>query len=229
MRDNPLIQSNVFDSPRTLLDPFKAVTLGVFHNSFVRLLGGNLIVNDGGIGGIAVEVAHLSDFRQQFSLDRIEGWRAISIGNVSTGELRGEFEVTGEVGVGLNSTLRLSKRSGPVGVINGRIRVRGDSVVQFGLFTLKGETEDLGSVTVNGSLDCGGNEGHVGLFGGQVPEDIFPDSLDQATSQCKDFNGNVVLPVFFQCNDGIDNDGDTLIDFPADGQCVNEADDNESS
>ena len=146
--------------------------------------------------GIAVEAFHTSSFRQQFSLDKIEGSRAISIGNGSTADLRGEFEVTGRVRVNLNSTLRLRKRFGPVGVINGRIEVFNDSSVFFGLFTLKGAPASLGPVTVNGTLVCGGNGGHVRLFNGQVPKDIFPSQFNRENSQCNDFNGNVVLPVF---------------------------------
>ncbi len=228
LRDNPLIQSNVFEAPRTLRDPFDAVTLGLFHNSFVRLLGGNLVVNDG--GGTAVSAFHLADFRQQGPLDRIvvnEGARAIQIGNGSTGELRGEFEVTGEVRVLFNSTMHFSKRFGPVGVIDGPIRLFADSAVFFRLFTLKGEIEDLGSVTVNGTLRCNDNGSHVGLFSGQEPEDIFPSAADRVASQCNDFNGNPVLPP--QCSDGIDNDFDTFIDFPADPQCADAADNDESS
>ena len=61
---------------------------------------------------------------------------------------------------------------------------------------LKGEIDPIGSVTVNGTLNCVGNEGHVRLFGGQVPEDIFPSQFDRENSQCNDYNGNVVLPVF---------------------------------
>lgn len=36
-------------------------------------------------------------------------------------------------------------------------------------------------------------------------------------------------PVLPQCSDGVDNDGDTFIDFPADPQCANAADNDESS
>ncbi len=109
------------------------------------------------------------------------------------GELRGEFQVTGQVRAVLNSTLRFSKRFGPVGVINGPIRVFSDSSVFFALFRLKDEPAPIGSVTVNGTLRCNDNGGHVRLFSGQVPEDIFPSAADRAASQCNDFNGNVVL------------------------------------
>lgn len=188
----PFGQTDVSDGPRTLLNPYPAVTLSVSHSSFIRLLGGNHILNDG--GGVAVGTAHLADFRQQYSLDRIDGSPAINISNGSTGEPRGEFEVTGQVRLGLNSTLRLSKRYGPVGVITGDIRVREDSAVVFSKFTLKGETEDMGSVTVNGTLDCGSNQGHIGLYSSQVPENIIPNADDRANSQCNDFNGFIVLP-----------------------------------
>ncbi len=193
LRDNPLIQSNVFESPRTLRDPFDAVTLGLFHNSFVRLVGGNFILNDG--GGTAVEAVHMADFRQQFSLDRIEGSPAINIFNLSTGEFRGEFEVTGQVRVGLNSTLRLSKRSGPVGVINGQIRVRERSTVAFNVVTLKDPPVSFGSVTVNGTLDCGGGQGRISFGGGQTIQDVFPSQFNRENSQCNNFNGDQVLPV----------------------------------
>ena len=172
-------------------------TVGVFHASFLRLLGGNFILNDG--GGIAVQADHLADFRQQFSLDTIVGSPAIDIFNLATAELRGEYKVTGQVRVGNNSTLRLSIRSRrvgvdpPVGEINGQIRVRGDSSVSFSLFTLKDGTE-FGSVTVNGTLNCGGKQGAISVGGGQTIEDIFPNPDDRANSQCNTFNGNLVLP-----------------------------------
>ena len=191
LKDNPLIQSNVVNAPRTRTDPFSATTLGVFHASFVRLLGGNRIVNDGGPGGIAVEVFHLAELRQQFGFDRIEGDRAISVGNVSTAELRGEFEVTGQVRLFLHSTLRLSKRFGPMAVVDGDIRPDGDSAVSFSLFTLADGTV-FGPVRVTGALICGDSESSAELRSGLTPADIF-DGGDAAFN-CTGLNQEEVLP-----------------------------------
>ena len=84
--------------------------------------------------------------------------------------------------------------AGVTAVINGDIRVFSDAIVEFGgLFTARNGVGNQGSVTVNGELQCFGNQGQVS-FGGVVLQVLFPSAADRAASQCNDFNGNVVFP-----------------------------------
>ena len=65
-------------------------------------------------------------------------------------------------------------------------------------FLARNGATDQGSVTVNGKLLCFTNQGHVsfGTGFGQTIKVVFSSQADREGSQCNDFNGNVVLPVF---------------------------------
>ena len=133
----------------------------------------------------------MAELRQQFGFDRIEGDRAISVGNVSSAELRGEFEVMGQVRLSRHSTLRLSKRFGPMAVVNGDIRPDGDSAVFFSMIRLA-DGSVFGPVRVTGTLVCGDSESSAALLNGLTPVDIF-DGGDAAFN-CTGFNQEEVLP-----------------------------------
>ena len=217
-------------------------SLGVFNDSNARLNGGNLIVGTG--NATAIGVFNDASLRLSNGLNTVlgTGGRAIDAGRNSLVSLR-FFDVTGRIGISTNSTLELGRRlnvepdpdnpTNVVAVITGDIRVRSGAQVQFSnpfiARNLRPGGPNQGSVTVNGRLLCFGNEGHVafGTGRGQTIEVVFPSQADRLAWQCNDFNGNPVLPP--QCSDGIDNDGDTFIDFPADLQCVDAADNDESS
>ena len=216
--------------------------LGVFNNSEARLNGGNTIEGTG--TAHAISVFTLSDVRLANGLNTVlgTGGSAISTGRNSAVDLRW-FDVTGPVRVSQGAWLRIGKRQNNerdpnnppniAGVINGNIRVVTDAQVFFqSPFTARNGLANQGIATVNGNLRCSGNAGHVNFATGSAPndqtiQDVFPSAADRVASQCNDFNGNPVLPP--QCSDGIDNDGDTFIDFGADPQCTDDADNDESS
>jgi hypothetical protein len=51
-------------------------------------------------------------------------------------------------------------------------------------------------------------------------------TLNPTNTTC---TGDTTTPTTFQCSDGVDNDGDTLIDFPSDPQCSSATDNSEST
>ncbi len=181
-------------------------SLGVFNDSNARLNGGNLIVGTG--AAAAIGVFNDASLRVQNGLNTVTSTenRAIGIGRLSQVSLR-FFDVTGRIDVTTGSHLEIRRRLNvePAGftsvtaVITGDIRVRSGAQVEFGSpFTARNGAMNQGSVTVNGRLLCFGDQGHVsfGTGSGQTIQDVFPSQANRETSQCNDFNGNVVLPVF---------------------------------
>ena len=217
-------------------------SLAVNNSSHARLNGGNTIVGTGAAAPIGVFGS--SEVRLHNGLNTVlgTGGRAINIGRLSVVTLRW-FDVTGRIDIGRGSLVEIGKRLDVepegglpvdfVGTITGDIRVRSGAQVNFNspfiARNLRPGGPTQGSVTVNGRLLCFGNQGHVSFDTrfGQTIEVVFPSEANRLASQCNDFNGNPVLPP--QCNDGVDNDGDGDIDFPADLQCVGAADNDESS
>jgi hypothetical protein len=179
-------------------------SLGVFNDSNARLNGGNLIVGTG--NAPAIGVFNDASLRVQNGLNTVTSTqdRAIGIGRLSQVSLR-FFDVTGRIDVTTGSHLEIRRRLNVeppnvvTAVITGDIRVRSGAQVEFGSpFTARNGAMNQGSVTVDGRLLCFGDQGHVnfGTGSGQTIEVVFPSQINRENSQCNDFNGNVVLPVF---------------------------------
>ena len=178
-------------------------SLGVFNDSNARLNGGNLIVGTG--NAPAIGVFNDASLRVQNGLNTVTSTqdRAIGIGRLSQVSLR-FFDVTGRIDVTTGSHLEIRRRLNVeppnvvTAVITGDIRVRSGAQVEFGSpFTARNGAMNQGSVTVDGRLLCFGDQGHVSFSTfGQTIQDVFPSQANREASQCNDFNGNVVLPVF---------------------------------
>ncbi len=181
-------------------------SLGVFNDSNARLNGGNKIEGTG--NAPAIGVFNDASLRVQNGLNTVTSTkdRAIGIGRLSQVSLR-FFDVTGRIDVTTGSHLELRRRLNvePAGftsvtaVITGDIRVRSGAQVEFGSpFTARNGLANQGSVTVDGKLLCFGDQGHVSFStgSGQTIQDVFPSQANRDNSQCNDFNGNPVLPVF---------------------------------
>jgi parallel beta-helix repeat protein len=85
--------------------------IGVYRNASLRLNGGNTITNTNGAGNaIGIEVFHVSNIRQDLVDDRgadvLTANRAVSVGNISTVDLRA-FVVNGNANVFNQGSLRL--------------------------------------------------------------------------------------------------------------------------
>ncbi len=185
--------------------------VGVFNDSSARLNGGNEIEGTGAAS--ALSVFSQSYVRLQNGLNTVTTTqiRAIEAGRNSTLSLRW-YVVNGRIDISTGSHAeirrRLSDESGlattanVAAVITGDIRVSSGAHVQFSSPFLARNAavpgQRQGSVTVNGRLLCFGNQGHVsfGTGSGQTLQVVFPSQADREASQCNDFNGNVVLPVF---------------------------------
>ena len=183
--------------------------VGVFNFSSARLNGGNVIEATG--SAPAISVFSMSYVRLQRGLNTVLGGtgRAIEAGRNSQLTLRW-FDVTGGISLSTGAfgeiRKRLNDESGlgappnVAGVINGNIVVRQDAQVRFNSPYLARNPVVAGlrqgSVTVNGTLNCFGNQGHVTFDtgAGQTIVDVFPNAGNRAASQCNDFNGFVVLP-----------------------------------
>ena len=182
-------------------------SLGVFNDSNARLNGGNLIVGTG--NAPAIGVFNDASLRVQNGLNTVTSTqdRAIGIGRLSQVSLR-FFDVTGRIDVTTGSHLEIRRRLNVeppnvvTAVITGDIRVRSGAQVEFSspfiARNLRPGGPNQGSVTVNGRLLCFGNQGRVSFStgSGQTIQDVFPSQFNRENSQCNDFNGNVVLPVF---------------------------------
>ncbi len=178
-------------------------SLGVFNDSNARLNGGNTIEGTG--NAPAIGVFNDASLRVQNGLNTVlgTGGLAIGIGRLSQVSLR-FFDVTGRIDVTTGSHLEIRRRLNVeppnvvTAVITGDIRVRSGAQVEFGSpFTARNGAMNQGSVTVNGRLLCFGDQGHVSFSTfGQTIQDVFPSQANREASQCNDFNGNVVLPVF---------------------------------
>ena len=186
-------------------------SLAVIHSSHARLEGGNTIEGTGNAEAIGVFGSAFVRLHRGLNTVLGTGGRAITVGRLSALSLR-FFDVRGRIqafgGSHLEIRRRLSVEPDPsnptnvVAVITGDIRVRQGSQVQFsGPFiarNLRPGGPNQGSVTVNGRLLCFGNRGRVSFSTGfgQTIQDVFPSQFNRENSQCNDFNGNVVLPVF---------------------------------
>ena len=118
--------------------------------------------------------------------------------------------VCGEVDVSINSSFRIDDAGGNV--------IGNVSDFQGSWVAIRDRGLDMGrGVTFTGTLQCGG---FSGTFGN-------PAQTVRCGQTCSGAIQGTCFPK--RCNDGIDNDGDGDIDFPADLQCADALDDDESS
>ena len=117
-----------------------------------------------------------------------------------------------------------------------RLTVRGDDAEDDSIVTIRyGEKEDNGVVIGTTRADSEGDwEFRISDID-PVPCDVTAEDHDddddkevrRAPNNCSN-DGGTPPPPLAQCEDGIDNDGDNLIDFPADPGCTSTNDNDES-
>ncbi|MBP6912260.1 MAG: hypothetical protein KBB88_03625, partial [Candidatus Pacebacteria bacterium] len=69
--------------------------------------------------------------------------------------------------------------------------------------------------------------GYAAVFGSGANLGLAPAMATYGHLQARFKVGAVTVPVTYQCNNGIDDDGDGLIDYPADPGCTSPTDDSE--
>ncbi|MBW2978381.1 hypothetical protein KY331_06050 [Candidatus Woesearchaeota archaeon] len=92
------------------------------------------------------------------------------------------------------------------------------------------DTSELGTNECDDGVDNDG-DGNVDTADSGCTDATGTDETDCGDSVCEGGETTITCPVdcpIYQCNDGVDNDGDNLTDYPADPGCSSSEDDDET-